>query len=254
MKILSRSVAYSLGVHGVALVVLVLANANSISPREAIETVPFIRASLIYAMNGQSDQKPPPLPRKKERMHNVRTVHEPAEHGPPAHKAINNTVAEALLVRDTEARQVKDRGTDAAVSLHLPSLGGSDVRQVASLGAGHENRLRHGRPGGSSKAEAGPMVPPRYLNAARPAYPIHARMRGYEGMVLLAVKVTTEGRAGEVRIKQSSGYAVLDQSALNAVRTWRFEPARKMNTPLAMTVDIPIRFSLKEADEGFVTD
>jgi protein TonB len=60
--------------------------------------------------------------------------------------------------------------------------------------------------------------------------------------------VTTDGRTGEVRVKQSSGYALLDRSALNAVRTWRFEPARKMNTPLAMTVDIPVRFSLKETD------
>ena len=73
-----------------------------------------------------------------------------------------------------------------------------------------------------------------------------ARMRGYEGMVLLAVEVLTDGRAGEVRIKKSSGYALLDQSALNAVRAWRFEPARKMDIPLVMTVDIPIRFSLSE--------
>ena len=90
------------------------------------------------------------------------------------------------------------------------------------------------------------MILPRYLNAARPSYPLMARMRGYEGMVLLAVQVLTDGRAGEVRIKKSSGYALLDQSALNAVRAWRFEPARKMGAPLVMTVDIPIRFSLSE--------
>jgi protein TonB len=73
-------------------------------------------------------------------------------------------------------------------------------------------------------------------------------MRGYEGVVLLSVAVTEDGRAGEVRIKRSSGYALLDQSALGAVRRWRFEPARKMNAPIAMTVDIPVRFSLQVSD------
>ena len=250
IKTLPRALAWSLGAHGIALVVLVLANADSMTPRQAMESVPFIRASLIYAMNGQSArQTPSPPPRKKEgRIHAVRPVHEPAEQHPRVDEAKDKTAPGAVFARDTGERQAKDMGADASVSLHLPFPGSDGARQVASLGAASENHLRNGQPGGSAKTEAGPMVPPRYLTASRPAYPILARMRGYEGMVLLAVEVTTDGRTGEVRVKQSSGYALLDRSALNAVRTWRFEPARKMNTPLAMTVDIPVRFSLKETD------
>jgi TonB family protein len=250
IKTLPGALAWSLGAHGIAMVVLVLANATSMTPRQAIESVPFIRASLIYAMNGQSTRKTPsPPPRKKDvRIHAVRPVHGPAEQHPRVDETKDKTVPEAVVARDTGDHQAKDMGADASVSLHLPVPGSDGARQVASLGAASENHLRNGQPGGSAKVEAGPMVPPRYLTASRPAYPILARMRGYEGMVLLAVEVTTDGRTGEVRVKQSSGYALLDRSALNAVRTWRFEPARKMNTPLAMTVDIPVRFSLKEAD------
>ena len=249
MKTFSRWIACSLGAHGLALIALVLANANGITPREAIETVPFLHASLIYAMNGQADHKAPSLSRKKEAVTN--TVYEPAEQRPPIdrNKPAVETVSDATPVSKAEPQRAKGGGSeDAAVSLHLPSPGGAGIGQIASLDAASETRLRDGRTGGSAGTDAVRMIPPRYLKALRPAYPILARMRGYEGMVLLAVEVTADGRAGEIRIKRSSGYALLDQSALDAVRRWRFEPARNMNTPLAMTVDIPVRFALHEAD------
>jgi protein TonB len=250
MKTLSRSVAYSLGAHGVALAVLVLANAHHLAPGPTLETVPFIHASLIYAMNGQADQKAPSLPRKKETVTPVvRAVHKPAENPPPSHQAINKTVPEAALAPEAGSQRAKEGGAaEAAVSLHLPSPGGAGIGQIASLGAAAETRFRDGRSDGSAGTDAVRMLPPRYLKASRPAYPILARMRGYEGMVLLAVEVMADGRPGEIRVKKSSGYALLDESALNAVQRWRFEPARRMNTPLAMTVEVPVRFYLKETD------
>jgi protein TonB len=251
MKTLSRWIACSLGAHGLALIVLVLANANGITPREAIETVPFIHASLIYAMNGQTERKAPPTPRKKEAVaHPVRPVQEAAVQRPPIdrNKPAAETVSDAAPVSKAEPQRADDAGTVAAVSLHLPSVENSGAGQIASLGAASESRLRDGRTGESGRTDTGPMIPPRYRNASQPAYPVLARMRGYEGVVLLSVAVTEDGRAGEVRIKRSSGYALLDQSALGAVRRWRFEPARKMNAPIAMTVDIPVRFSLQVSD------
>ncbi len=224
-----------------------MVNANGVKPRHTLETVPFIHASLIYAMNGQDDQKTSsPVHRVADRT--VRTVNKPMEPRPSVSNVNEKETSEKTAMEGVRAEQAKDMGTDAPVSLHLPSLGNDGVGQIASLGEAPGNHLHAGPQGGSGKAQAGQMILPRYLNASRPAYPILARMRGYEGMVLLAVEVLTDGRAGEVRIKKSSGYALLDQSALNAVRAWRFEPARKRNMPLAMTVDIPIRFSLKEAD------
>ncbi|MBU4074850.1 MAG: energy transducer TonB [Proteobacteria bacterium] len=249
IKTLPRAVACSLGAHGLALALIVMANANGVTPRQTLETVPFIQVSLIYAMNGQSDQKTsPPLHHIKDRT--VRTVNKPMESRPSVSKANDKETPEKTVTQGVRAEQAKDMGTDAPVSLHLPSLGTDGAGQIASRGEAQApgNHLHAGRQGESGKAQAGQMILPRYLNAARPSYPLMARMRGYEGMVLLAVQVLTDGRAGEVRIKKSSGYALLDQSALKAVRAWRFEPARKMDVPLAMTVDIPIRFALNEAD------
>lgn len=78
-----------------------------------------------------------------------------------------------------------------------------------------------------------------------PVYPRIARRRNYQGTVLLDVRVTADGRAAEVKLAQSSGHAVLDQSALTAVQAWRFEPARRGSHPIETWVQVPVRFELK---------
>lgn len=245
IKTLPKAVAWSLGAHGLALAMMLIANATAVTPRQTIENVPFIQASLIYAMNGQDVQKTtPPVQRAADRT--VRTVIKPMAPRPAVKKVNDKEMPEKTVTEGVRAERAQDVGTDAAVSLHLPSLESVGVGQIASRGEAPGNNLQAVPQGGSGSTQAGQMILPRYLNAARPAYPLMARMRGYEGVVLLAVEVLTDGRAGEVRIKKSSGYDLLDQSALNAVRVWRFEPARKIDTPLVMTVDIPVRFSLSE--------
>lgn len=86
-----------------------------------------------------------------------------------------------------------------------------------------------------------------YLNNPKPPYPAAAVRRGAEGRVVLLAEVLADGRAGRVRLEQSSGHAVLDASAMNTVRTWRFTPARKDGVIITQTVRIPIEFNLKEA-------
>lgn len=77
-----------------------------------------------------------------------------------------------------------------------------------------------------------------------PHYPRVARKRNYQGTVLLEVHVTKDGRAAEVRIAQSSGYAILDRSAVKSVRQWRFSPALRGGRPFEMWVQVPVRFEL----------
>ena len=85
-----------------------------------------------------------------------------------------------------------------------------------------------------------------YLNNPRPAYPLLAIRQGAQGQVLLLVDVLTDGRAGRIELEKSSGHAALDAAAINAVRAWRFTPARKDGLLAAQTVSIPIQFNLKD--------
>jgi TonB family protein len=86
---------------------------------------------------------------------------------------------------------------------------------------------------------------PLYKENSPPEYPAIARVRGYEGLVLVSAEVLPSGRVGEVKVRKSSGYAILDQSALKAVKPWRFEPARKSGNPFTAWVELPIKFILK---------
>ena len=87
---------------------------------------------------------------------------------------------------------------------------------------------------------------PRYGANMHPRYPEIARMRGYEGVVLLAAEIHADGTVGGLMIKRSSGYTILDRSAYDAVRTWIFEPGRDMGKPRTMWVDVPVKFVLRE--------
>jgi len=85
---------------------------------------------------------------------------------------------------------------------------------------------------------------PRYGDNVRPAYPPLARLRGYQGVVVLFVEVLVDGRVGQVGIRRSAGHEILDRAALEAVRTWRFEPGRKEGRAVTMSVEVPVRFVL----------
>ncbi len=84
-----------------------------------------------------------------------------------------------------------------------------------------------------------------YLQNPKPPYPPLAFRARIEGKVVLIAEVQPDGRAGQVRILESSGNKMLDQSALTTVRQWRFTPARKDGVIVTQAVRIPITFSLK---------
>ncbi len=79
----------------------------------------------------------------------------------------------------------------------------------------------------------------------RPGYPQSARRLGIQGTTLLKVHVLTDGRVGDVVVQETAGHPDLDQAAADAVRRWRFDPARRGNDPVAMWVLLPVEFRLK---------
>jgi protein TonB len=85
---------------------------------------------------------------------------------------------------------------------------------------------------------------PLYKENALPAYPEIARVRGYEGIVLVSAEILPDGHVGNMKIRKSSGYAILDQSAIEAVKPWKFEPAKKSGSPFTVWVELPIKFIL----------
>jgi protein TonB len=104
-------------------------------------------------------------------------------------------------------------------------------------------------------AAAPPAAPPVPVTAARfdadyhqnppPANPAMARRLREEGRVLLLVRVSPQGHAESVQVRQSSGFERLDEAALAAVRQWRFVPARRGEEAIAAAVLVPLVFNLQ---------
>jgi TonB family protein len=77
-----------------------------------------------------------------------------------------------------------------------------------------------------------------------PVYPEEARAQHQEGTVYLRVAVSADGRAENVELLLSSGFALLDEAALTAVRDWAFDPARNESGPVSSHITVPVRFTL----------
>jgi len=89
------------------------------------------------------------------------------------------------------------------------------------------------------------FVQPKYAENPKPIYPQEARRKGYEGEVILKVEVLPNGRVGQIEVKSSSGYELLDRSALATVKQWKFVPAQKGEKTIPLWVNIPVKFQLQ---------
>jgi protein TonB len=86
---------------------------------------------------------------------------------------------------------------------------------------------------------------PLYRTNPPPKYPAIARRRGVSGQVVLDVLVGESGSVVDLRLATSSGYDMLDDAAVAAVKDWVFEPGMRGNQKVEMWVRVPIRFELK---------
>jgi protein TonB len=86
---------------------------------------------------------------------------------------------------------------------------------------------------------------PRGGYQVRPSYPSTARRLGIQGMTTLRVYVAADGRVGQVLIQESAGHPDLDGAAAEAVKQWRFEPARRGAEPVGVWVLLPVEFRLR---------
>jgi len=80
-----------------------------------------------------------------------------------------------------------------------------------------------------------------------PTYPASARRSGLQGTARLRVEVLADGRVGEILVEVSAGHPDLDRAATDAVRRWRFEPARRGPEPVASWVLLPVEFRIEQS-------
>ena len=138
---------------------------------------------------------------------------------------------------------------------HLPSGppsngtgsgGGIGSGSGGGVGSGEGPGVGPGRGGGSGGGVfrvGGGVSAPKELYAPEPEYSEEARKAKYQGTCVLYVIVGADGRPRDLRVARSLGLG-LDEKAIDAVKTWKFEPAMKDGKPVAVAISVEVEFRL----------
>jgi TonB family protein len=129
-------------------------------------------------------------------------------------------------------------GTGARGGVGSGSGGGIGVGEGGGVGMGTGG----GYGGGAYRVGSG-VSAPRALYAPDPQYSEEARKAKYQGTVTLWLIVDAQGRAQQVKVARSLGMG-LDEQAIAAVRTWKFQPAEKDGRPVAVQINVEVNFRL----------
>jgi TonB family protein len=126
------------------------------------------------------------------------------------------------------------------------SGGGIGSGSGGGVGSGHGPGVGPGYGGGIGGGVfrvGGGVSPPKQIYSPEPEYSEEARKAKYQGVVVLWIVVGPDGRTHDVKVQRSLGLG-LDEKAIEAVRQWRFEPARKDGQPVAVQVAVEVNFRL----------
>jgi protein TonB len=219
-----------------ALILFAVANPFLIVPTAGDEGI--VRVSLVTVVPGPENGNGTPQAGEAK----SRQVHLTKSAPAAVPKAMEKTVIPSAV----DDRSVQHETMEASVSVEPAK--GSVAATTAARGSSAADAARGQRKEGAASQEGYSEAMPRYRENRPPVYPGKARQRGYEGDVLIAAEVRADGRIGTVRVTRTSGYPTLDESALEAVKMWRFEPARRLWSAVNVWVEIPIRFKLSQSD------
>ena len=138
---------------------------------------------------------------------------------------------------------------------HLPSGppsngtgsgGGIGSGNGGGVGSGEGPGFGPGRGGGTGGGVfrvGGGVSAPKVIYQPDPEYSEEARKAKYQGVCVLWLVVGPDGRPHDIRPARTLGLG-LDEKAIEAVKTWRFEPAYKDGKPVAVMINVEVSFRL----------
>ena len=190
---------------------------------------------------------PRPVPTPVVELPKIETpVPTPTPLPPPPPQAIQAPVAP--VPADPVDRVGLPAPSTSTASSNGPGTGGGvGTGSGPGLGEGRGGGIGRGSGGGTGGGPYQPgsgVEPPVLLREVRPGYTDEARRQSIEGDVMLEIVVRHDGSVGNVRVTRSLG-AGLEQKAIDAVRQWKFGPARRQGTPVDVVVEVSVEFKLR---------
>lgn len=152
----------------------------------------------------------------------------------------NNSVGLPALMGGNGGAGALGNGTGANVQ------GGGSGYGTGS-GNGNKSGNGNGNGSGSGSGDGNGYTGASSRYSPKPGYPAVALKAGHEGPVLVRIHIDEDGIPSSVTVLQSSGYAELDEAAIEGISRWRFSPARRGREPVASSKDLWVRFRLEDA-------
>ena len=197
----------------------------------------------------RTTRPPEPEPKKTPPPPAPEPVAKPVEPPPPAPpKPLPEVVAPVAQAPadTTDKAGVLANAHDS--DSHGPGSGtGVGTGQGTGIGEGTGSGIGPGSGGGTGGGPYRPgagITPPSIIREVRPDYTEEARRRGVTGDVELEIVVRADGTVGTVKVLRGLGSG-LDQRAVDAVRQWRFAPAKRFGTPVDVMVEVAVEFKLR---------
>lgn len=233
---------FSVGLHalGLAAASSVVALAHHPPPERTLVPVEVVRV-----------EPPPPAPPEKPKMP-PRVVPEPAPptRSTPTYQNLMADPTPRFEPKLDPAPTAPDRRFMASAQVPGPSLpipaapgAGGLLLPSPEIPGARSGSPRQGLADATGEGVTS-LARPLGGYQTTPRYPEAARRDGVEGVVTLRFQVLASGKVGTVQVQQSAGRDDLDQAAAEAVRTWRFEPARRGKEAVPVWVTLPVRFEL----------
>lgn len=124
--------------------------------------------------------------------------------------------------------------------------GGIGNNTGGGIGSGNGRGYGSGGPAGCCDgiySVGGGVSAPRAIFAPDPEYSEEARKAKYQGVVVVQMVVDRDGKVRDAHVIRSLGLG-LDEKALEAVRQWKFEPAKKNQQAVAVNINVEVSFRL----------
>jgi TonB family protein len=129
-------------------------------------------------------------------------------------------------------------GTGSGGGIGSGSGGGVGSGEGPGVGPGKGG----GTGGGIFRVGAG-VSAPKIIYQPEPEYSDEARKAKIQGTCVLWLIVGPDGRPRDIRVQRTLGMG-LDEKAIEAVKLWRFDPAKKDGQPVAVPVSVEVSFRL----------
>ena len=196
-----------------------------------------VPASAPPGVPAASTSKSVPVPASSPALHSEPSASGAATLSPASSSAAKNSKKPAVGQVRLATPVVTRAGASQASNESDPSI---DINQSPNVDPLAGLATSHSKEPTAPIVIGGEIKPPRLLKSVAPSYPATARAQNISGDVKIDALIEANGAVSAVKV--ISGPVLLHQAALDAVKQWKYEPAKLNGQPTAIHLTVTVHF------------